>query len=261
MNEFAVTGTTNDVERSTRRGMSLAHDTSSHGNPCGISHTAVPRCSSAVTYDGATPLLGELVRIPSYKPTERYSTILTCAGFDFLLTRHNVKARLPPKGSQDPKGKWTASSWETLYRVAPRRNRRAGGKHEHPRSSSDYTVDGLALAAPLGISHNAAFVCQDDRYLVGFGGRDLSGGEGETSEGDTGIWRIESEDLAALATEHATWAGTGPDDETPSLGRNISWRSRRRVLNGSHPGCLELRKDNFPVCAFDGRLSAVEVNL
>jgi hypothetical protein len=152
------------------------------GNPCGVSPTAPPQCSALLRYNGSLQPPGTIVRIPAYRPTERYSTIVTCGGLELLLTRHNVRTRLPPAAniSKDIKGKWTAASWETVYRIAHRTRRATtatatassthgaavgkveravGGTHSssnHSLRGYDYSLHGLALSADLGMSHNAA---------------------------------------------------------------------------------------------------------
>ena len=96
------------------------------------------------------------MKIPGSFPTERYSSVVKCAGRDWLFTRHNVY----PTHSEGILVKSKNGAWRTLFRTG--------------NGSEGYGPYEVALPVDVRMSHNAAFRCRDDRYLVGYGGRDRS---------------------------------------------------------------------------------------
>ena len=116
-------------------------------------------------------------------------------------------------------------AWETFMRTS---------EADSPGSDA-FSEPAVALPAIARLSHNAAFLCQG-KSVLGFGGRDrhkFSKSANDALRHESGIWRIESRG-------------------------NVThkWSHRRHVINGSHPGCVERRVSFYPICEYDGRLSA-----
>jgi len=163
--------------------------------------------------------------------SERYSNVVDCASHTLLFSRktlfrgrgRNVQAlgRFP---------------WESIVRVAH-------GAHAFGKPVR-------ALRNTLGLSHNAAFLCDADGHasastLVAFGGRDRT----QVNEPEKGIRRA----VMPLPLR----LGHG-EPSLPNL--NSAWTAtldESVLLSGTHAGCNEARTFRHPVCEFDGRISVV----
>ena len=177
---------------------------------------------------------GEAVRISGYEVTERYSTEVACGGTRFLFTRVGCLRREGCGSGRIPEG--TEGVLPSQHSTWTTRVRRRTNSTTAPRA---WGASSVALPASWHrMSHNFAVICHAGK-LVGFGGR---AAPPNVRRFEPGIFVVRAEPSHIPAA--------------------IEWSPRVLAINGSHPGCVERRftffpPRGYPLCEFDGRLSAV----
>ena len=173
---------------------------------------------------------GSVVDVLDRAYTERYSSLLSCAGQRYLFSR---RAYGVSKTSNRSELTWASdqNSWETIVRVQQIRD--------------NHTVFGrpaLSLTSKAFMSHNAAFTCLNGQTIIGLGGRDRKRYTFYQKMG----W-VRHLEQGVLMT-----GGWNPTSKRWSVSSNIN----QPLFDGHQAGCIEMRRGVHPVCEFDGRLSA-----
>ena len=143
---------------------------------------------------------------------DRYSTALACGARSFLFSRRD-----PRNDVERNQG------WHTIVRAG-----QAAGAYA---TGEAYGEARIALEAGWGLSHNAAFLCEEDGTIVAYGGQ-----PSRKAERKSGIQRV--------TASSADWP--------------LRWSRPQLVLSGQSGGCMEWRSGFLRAgCEFDGRLSVL----
>ena len=176
--------------------------------------------------------------------SERYASLLRCAGRAFLFSRHDMGdhkrmqtlVRVTQPVTPRATAAATANNNNRHGAAAAGSGGAAVGGGGRPAGNQTFSAAEVGLPHKLLMSHNAAFLCVHGRMLVAYGGMTHTADQPDWQGNDVGIVRS--------VADAAAWP--------------LRWSTPQLSISGDEAatGCVDENAEST-VCEYDGKLSVV----